>query len=176
LAPKAEANQNKFYRPLDGEDEYSEVKIIRIFPISDPWHFICFKGIEIGAEKGSEETKCDADSSHKELKPRPKEIGIIRDVRQLEVQSRRFLEQELEMIYFTPKITCINRIKSERGIHQWDVETDRGSRILEIRHRENLRIIPPGRVIIKDVDGNRFEIPDYRKLNAKSRSLLEKHL
>ena len=38
--------------------------------------------------------------------------------------------------------------------------------------REFIRILPPARYILQDVDGNRFEIEDATKLDAKSQALL----
>ncbi|MFQ6039207.1 MAG: DUF1854 domain-containing protein, partial [Candidatus Poribacteria bacterium] len=104
------------------------------------------------------------------------EIGVVRDIQKIDPQSRKIVEEELEMMYFIPKITRINRIRSERGSYKWMVETDRGEREFDVRHREDIRIIESNRVIVKDVDGNRFEIPNYSRLDSHSRSMLERYM
>jgi hypothetical protein len=178
---------NELSLKIDGEGEYSEVKVIRLFPVSDPHHYSCFEGVkkqpkehsdvkmsegisENGTEEKQKEEKSGAPA------PRPKEIGIVQDIQKMEPQSRKIVEEELEMMYFTPKITNINSIKSERGSYKWMVETDRGEREFDVRHREDIRILASNRVILKDVDGNRFEIPNYSRLDSRSRSILERYM
>jgi len=163
---------------IDGAGEYSDVKAVRIFPLSAPWHFISLKGIS-GLDKEEAEKQKDEvnrPSYGKTRAPRQKEIGVIRDMRELDKKSRKILDSELEMSYFTPKITLINKIKSDFGSYKWTVETDKGPRTFEVRYREDVRMIPPHRVIIRDVDGNRYEITDYSRLDSSSRTMLEKHM
>ncbi len=164
---------NELKLTVDGNDEYADVKILRVFPISDPQHYICFKGVKKDEEE-AEEPKEDDAPSHSG--PRAQEIGIIRDIRELESNSRVIVEDELEKMYFIPQITRIIRIKSERGSYKWIVETNRGEREFEVRHQGDLRIIPTNRVILRDVDGNRYEIPNYSRLDKSSRAMLEKYM
>jgi hypothetical protein len=176
---------------IDGEGEYSDVKVIRLFPISDPQHYICFKGVKredeqpqehSDAQKTDEDVLGDgaaekqSDGKSDSSKQRPKEIGVVKDIKKMDSESRQIVEEELEMMYFIPKIIRINRIRSERGSYKWLVETDRGEREFDIRHREDIRMIESNRVIVKDVDGNRFEIPNYSRLDPRSRSMLERYM
>ena len=103
------------------------------------------------------------------------EIGIVSDTSRLDEESRQALAAELERDYFCARIT---RVRSMAGGHhrvqQWEVETDRGPSTFEIRsHRRDIRDLGGGRVLIKDADGNRFEIPNYRDLDPVSRDLVE---
>ncbi|MDP6779089.1 MAG: DUF1854 domain-containing protein [Candidatus Latescibacteria bacterium] len=102
------------------------------------------------------------------------EIGMIRDMADLDADSRRALHAELERAYFTPRITQVNAVEENFHVPKWDVETDRGPRVFEIRSsRSDVRVMASGRILFRDADGNRYEIPDYRRLDPISRSLVE---
>lgn len=73
-----------------------------------------------------------------------------------------------------PVITKIVNVKDKYGFAYFDVLTDRG----ECRFTAHIfsgDIINLGdkRIIIKDVDGNRFEIPDLSKLSSSERKMIE---
>lgn len=105
-----------------------------------------------------------------------REIGIIRDIKQLDAKSRAALESELSERYFMPRVVRINSIKVEFGMTRWDVETDRGRRQFLVRERNDVQLLLGGRVLIVDADGNPYEIPNYMALDAHSRALLEEQL
>ena len=93
---------------------------------------------------------------------------------ELDPSSRQVLEAELERIYFTPRIPRIHSIEVNFRIPKWEVETDRGRRVFEISSsRSDIRALGGGRVLIRDADGNQYEIPDYRRLDQASRVLVE---
>ncbi len=97
------------------------------------------------------------------------EIGIVRDLGDLDSDSRDALEIALEQAYFMPRILKINSIVSNFHVPTWDVETDRGHRVFEIpSSRRDVRVIDDVRVILRDADGNRYEIVDYRLLDPDS--------
>ena len=103
------------------------------------------------------------------------EIGVISDTSTLDEASRRALAAELERDYFSTQITrVLSMTAGHRHIQEWEVETDRGPRTFEIRsHRHDIKNLGGGRVLIKDADGNRFEIPNYRDLDPVSCILVE---
>lgn len=105
-----------------------------------------------------------------------KEVGIIRDIKQLDAKSRAALESELAERYFMPRILRINSIKVEFGMTRWDVETDHGRRQFLVRERNDVQLLMGNRVLIVDADGNPYEIPNYIVLDARSRALLEEQL
>jgi hypothetical protein len=133
---------------LSGE-EYTKVQALRAFPISEAMRFIVLR----------EENE--------------KEIGMIEDPGAMEARSEKVLKEELERRYFIPKVVRINRIDESYGMPRWDVETDRGARHFELHTRQDARWLGAGRVLIRDADGNRYEIPDIRKLDPQSRALVE---
>ncbi len=102
------------------------------------------------------------------------EIGIIKDLHDFPQQSREAVEKELEWRYYAPHITKIIDIKDEFGHRYWDVETNHGYRKFVTRGRdEGIYQITDARILIIDMTGSRFEIPDYYQLDAKSLRLLE---
>ncbi len=104
------------------------------------------------------------------------EIGIVEDIKNLPQQSRDILSEELQKRYFMPKITKINSLEGSFGITNWDVETTQGDVEFGMRSRYDVTSLENGRVLIKDVDGNRYEIEDYNKLDPKSYALLQTQL
>lgn len=102
------------------------------------------------------------------------EIGLIDDIANLPAESRRALQTELERTHIMPRITRIYDILDRHGVPAWEVETDRGPRTVEIRSsRRDIRLLGAGRVLLRDADGNHFEIPNYHQLDPASRTRLE---
>ena len=58
----------------------------------------------------------------------------------------------------------------------WDVETDRGPHHFDMRDRDDVRLVAGNRLLIIDADGNRYEVPDYSRLDSRSRGILEQLL
>ena len=134
-------------------DVHRGVQVLRGFPLSAENRFISVKD---GEEK---------------------ELGIIGDITELDAESRKVLEEELKRVYFVPRITHVNQFEERFHIPRWDVETDRGPRIFEIRSgRNDVRVMDKGRILIRDADGNQYEIPDYRRLDLDSQNLIESQI
>ena len=105
------------------------------------------------------------------------EIGAIRRLAELDGASRRLLETALGEAYFVPVITRVNAILVEFRVPHWEVETDRGPRSFEISSmNSDVRQLGNGRILIRDADGNRYDIPDRHKLDAASRALVDAQL
>jgi len=105
------------------------------------------------------------------------EIGCMKDGDALDHESQDLLATELEKAYFMPRIRAILSMEEALGIETWTVVTNKGERQFEVDHpRHDVRHLPRGRVLVKDVDGNRYEIPSWRKLDRKSIGLLMRHL
>lgn len=101
------------------------------------------------------------------------EIGIIEDIKHLPHESRKILVEELQRRYFMPKITKINALEGQFGITQWVVETSQGDVQFSLRSRYDIVTLGNGRILIKDADGNRYEIENYNQLDPNSIALLE---
>jgi hypothetical protein len=103
-----------------------------------------------------------------------KEIGIIRNLEEFPESARELIKEELEWVYYSPKITRILSVKEEFGYSYWDVETDRGIKRFTVRGTsENVISVTETRLLIIDIDGNRFDISDIRDLDPKSFKMID---
>lgn len=103
--------------------------------------------------------------------------AIIRDAEQLMPESKEVVIRALKEYYTMPRITKIQKMTEKFLIWMWTVETDRGVITFEIRnHMASIKPLYDGRVLIKDANDNRYEVLDYRKLDMKSRKMLEPKL
>ncbi|NLC56672.1 MAG: DUF1854 domain-containing protein [Armatimonadetes bacterium] len=140
-------------RLADGEPvQYEKVRPMRAFPLSAPEEFITFFG-----EKNDY-------------------LGMLESLDGVDERTEELLRAELEVRYLLPQIVRIDRLRLNGGVISWRVETDRGPRTFDVRDRDEIRFMPGHRIVIKDVDGNRFEIPDYWELDDWSYSQLEQLL
>ena len=128
---------------------HAPVEPVRTFPLTQPDQYISL---------------IDADKN---------ELGLIEDIKQLQKADQTALAEELEKCYFMPKITRIHFIEGRFGVTQWDAETEVGSVSFDLRSRHDITSLSGGRVLIKDIDGNRYEIVNYHQLDPKSIALLE---
>lgn len=102
-----------------------------------------------------------------------KEQAIIRDTETLMPESKEVILECLREYYMIPKISAIIDRSEKYGILKWTVDTDRGIQTLRIRNRNaDIKTLYDGRILIRDSNDNRYEIPDYRVLDKKSLQLL----
>lgn len=135
-----------------GDETYGRVNVVRMFPFTDPDHFISIR----------------TTGEHS------KEIGFIEDLNELNAATREMLDEQLEIRYFTPIITKIISVKDEYGYAYFDVITDRGECKFAIRMGGNDVVhLNETRILITDLDENRFEIPDITKLTPHERKKLD---
>jgi hypothetical protein len=135
---------------LAGDRSVLRVKARRCFPYS-------FGGKYISIRDGADE-----------------EIGIVRDLGEIPKQYRRWIEDDLERRYFTPQVKSITTIRHRFGGVEWHVLTDRGPKRLITRGvHDTMTEIEPGRYIIADVDGNRYELSP-EALDEASRAKVDK--
>ncbi len=138
---------------LKQEDKESRVTLCRAFPFELPTEFI---------------SVMDEDQN---------ELGLIRNVNDFEGENREHLLTELSRRYYTPVILQILRVKERYGFSFWKVKTQEGE--VSFTLRDTYRsIVRSGEnsVILMDVDGNRFEIPDVKGLDRKSYKKIELYL
>lgn len=103
-----------------------------------------------------------------------KEIGIIRSLTCFPDDTKEIIKEELEWVYYSPKIEKILSVREEFGYSYWDVETDRGAKRFTVRGTSECVIpVTETRLLIIDMDGNRFEIPDIRDLDPKSFKMID---
>ena len=140
-------------------ERFERVVAIRSFPITDPDAFISIR---------------EPDSAEHE---KGAEIGIIPDINAFDADSIALLREELDRRYFTPNILKIYSMKEKLGHYYWDVNTDAGKFSFVLRNAgANIRTLEDGRVLIFDIDGNCFAIPDTDKLDKASYKKIEVYL
>jgi len=106
-----------------------------------------------------------------------KETGVIRDLAGLSPENRGLVEEELTRRYVIPVITRVISLRERFETQEWVVETERGRTDFSTRNLHDASSEPsPGRLIIADVDGNRYEIPSVSALDPASRRFLANHL
>lgn len=132
-------------------EKYARVKVVRLFPFSDENRFLSIREYDSG-----------------------KEIGIIEDLDNMTDASKDVILKQLKLTYFTPQITKIFKIKDEYGYAYFHVMTDKGECRFAINMGANAVIkLSDTRLIIMDVDENRFEIKDVDSLSQKERRMLD---
>lgn len=105
------------------------------------------------------------------------EVALIDDISKLDATSRKVMNEEMERSYFMPRITEIVFAEEKMNVLTIEAETDRGPRTIQLRNpRRRIRKLPRNRVVIRDVDNNRYEVRNWTKLNAYGRELLSQHM
>ena len=136
---------------LDGKQ--TRVSLRRDFPFDELWNFISVLGEE------------------------EEEVGMIRSVTDFGEPDAALLREELERRYYSPKIEKIDSLKERYGFSYWKVKTAEGD--LEFTLRDTYKSLirtDAKRVVILDVDGNRFEIPDLDALDRRRYRKIELYL
>ena len=130
---------------------YLDVKAVRALPLSDPERYLGF------------------------LNAKDRVIGLVEDPSKLDPDTRRIAQEEVASRYFEPEITKIRDMKEEFGVVYCDVETNMGRRQFMVKGiRDAALDLGDGKVLIVDVDGNRFVVLDWPRLDPKSRRFLER--
>ncbi len=129
---------------------YDNLEVLRLFPVSG-----LMKYISLLDENG-------------------KEIAIIRDVNSLLPESAKAVKECLELYYIVPKIQKILGRVEKYGNISWTVETDHGVHTFEIVNTStDIKTLYDGRILIRDSNDNRYEIPDVEKLDKASHNFLK---
>ncbi len=135
-----------------GDEEYSRVHVVRMFPFTDPAHYISIRTPDENS----------------------KEIGIIKDLNDVSADVRKMLEEQMNLRYFTPIIKKIINIRDEYGYAYFDVVTDRGACRFTINMGGGSVVhLSETRILISDIDENRFEIPNVLALSIAERKKLD---
>ncbi len=139
---------------LDGDDK-GMVNIICTFPFTAPDEFLSVR---------------TADDKQEEL-------GIIENISDFDNDTVAIIKKQLEIRYFMPEILKVYSVKEEYGHTYWSVLTNKGKHKFTSPSGSSGSVIKKeNRVIIKDSDQNRYEIPDITKLTAKEMKKLDLYL
>ncbi|MBB6672057.1 DUF1854 domain-containing protein [Cohnella nanjingensis] len=137
-----------FQGVLDGKT-YSELVVYRAFPFLYTTQYISIRDA-----KGEE-------------------LGIVRDIRDLDEESAKELERELQFRYFLPRVTRVDSVKQKSDLWIWELQTNLGPTRIAMRNLHEFMQFPGGsRIILTDINGKRCEIPDWQALDSRSRMQL----
>lgn len=135
----------------DGQ-RWERIQAIRLFPFTEPDKFISIRTVE----------------------ERSREIGVIAGLKDVDKKTAKLLQEQLELHYFTPVIEKILDIKDEYGYAYFHVLTDRGECRFTINMGSNaVARLSDSRLLITDLDENRFEIRDVFQLSQKEQRKLD---
>jgi hypothetical protein len=105
------------------------------------------------------------------------EQAIIRDLNTLPPKERKIIEECLNEYYLVPKISKIIDCSEKYGVLNIQAETDRGEVLIEIRNvLSGLKLMYGTRVLLRDHNDNRYEIPDLQQLDKNSRMMIDLYL
>jgi len=134
------------------DGKWDRVQIIRLFPFTGPDEYIAIRTME----------------------ERSKEIGVIKNIKDVSKSDAKLIKEQLNLHYFTPVITKIIDIKDEYGYAYFHVMTDRGECRFAINMGGNGVVrLSDTRLLITDLDENRFEITDVGALTIKEQKKLD---
>ena len=141
----------------EGEtEEFERVVIRRSFPVTAPNEFLSVR--EPDTRK----------------KGRGSEIGMIRDLAIFDKDTAAIINAELDLRYFTPEIKKITAAKEKFGYCYWEADTSAGHVSFVLNNPfSNIRKLEDGRIMIADMDGNCFLIPDPEALDRQSYKVIE---
>ena len=101
------------------------------------------------------------------------EQAIIRNIDDLLPQSKEAVERCMHEQYVIPKLTRFVRRTQKFRIWMWTWETDHGEVTFEvINHFATVKLLYDGRVLIKDGNDNRYEIPNVYALDKRSQKMI----
>ena len=104
------------------------------------------------------------------------ELGMIRDMHELDKKSRKLLEEEIRRRYFTPEIRRIVTLREKFGIVEWEVDTDRGPKSFFTRSLHRSVNETTTGYIVTDMENNRYEIRDLSSFDPQSAAILSRKI
>ncbi len=128
---------------LDGAA--SPVRPVRCFPLSRPAAYISLR---------------DDDE---------REVALVVDLDDLDPDSRSVLAEELADAGFVLHIARIHSVNEELEIRTWKVDTREGPRTFQTARDEWPRQLPGGGLLLRDVAGDLYLVPQASELDARSR-------
>ncbi|HKM04040.1 MAG TPA: DUF1854 domain-containing protein [Lachnospiraceae bacterium] len=147
-----ERNKGGFVSLRIENEFYQRIQVVRMFPFNKKEEYI---SIRVADEKS-------------------KEIGIIKDMKEFSKETKEMLREQMNLKYFTPIITKICDIHDEYGFAYWNVLTDHGACRFTVQMGGKAVVhLSETRILISDIDENRFEIPDITQLTVAEQKKLD---
>ena len=137
------------------DKDFKAIKLKRCFPFSSPDQYI---------------SVVDSDSNE--------EIGIIENLKDLDEKMYDLALNELNFRYFLPIITKVTKVKEKRNFATLEAKTLSGDKTITIQDIPfNINLHNNGKVVIKDVDGNLYEVSnDYLTSKDKNAKWIKNYI
>ena len=104
------------------------------------------------------------------------EQAVIRDLNTLPKDQREIIEDCLNEYYLIPRILRIRDYKERFDGLTLFTDTDKGEADIDIRILLKGFRMDGIRVLVRDINDNRYEIPDINRLDSLSRQILGRYL
>lgn len=130
------------------EGEAVPVQLVRCFPWSAPTRYLSLRT------------------------ERDDEVALVRELEELEPESRAVLEEALIEAGFLIEVTAIDEVEEDFEVRCWKVRTRQGPRSFQTALDAWPRNAPDGGILIEDVMGDLFRVPAPERLDPRSRRLL----
>ena len=154
----------RFYKTPGGftgltyqDKDYPRVTLRRALPLERPMEYI---------------SVADAEN---------KEIGIIRSIEDMSNEQISVAINELDKRYYCPQVRAVKSVKDKLGYIYMELslsapggDYERNCAVKDVN--KNIRMLGDDKLLIFDVDGNRFIIPSLAALDKKSVKRLEPFL
>lgn len=176
---------------------FERVFLHRSFPFDNPTEYIAVSGNFPKTEKELEKEREEREKKEKEAKEKGenkpeekkdpkenttslgdlKEIGIIKDIKIFSETEQKYISEELNRKYFVPVIQMLHSVKERYGYSYWDAKTNIGRIKFTVHdaHR-NIIKVSDDRILITDVNGNRYEITSLHAFDRNSMRKIELYL
>lgn len=134
------------------EKIYDRIGVYRTFPLTEPDEYI----------------------SIREADEKAREIGMIENINKLPKDQSEMIREQLRLRYFTPQIEQVIDVKDEYGYAYFHVKTNFGiCRFTIHMGGDSVISLTENRILINDLDGNRYEIPNIQALSIMERKKLD---
>lgn len=132
------------------DKEYEQVSLIRLIPFYETERYISV--------------------SYQDKDKEWHEIGVIKDINEMNDEQRKVAEDYLTYRYYIPVITKIYSIADNRmGYLFIDAETTAGHKKIAVNDWwTNFRMIENNMLNVTDSDGNRYFVPKVNEMDNKS--------
>jgi hypothetical protein len=100
------------------------------------------------------------------------EFALVDPREPLDAASASVLDKALAAAGFVLEVTAVLDIEEEIEVRVWRVETRRGARTFQTHLDDWPRETPGGGLLIRDVAGDLYHVPDPSALDPTSRALL----
>jgi hypothetical protein len=128
--------------------EARPVSVRRCFPWSEPARYVSLRDDE------------------------QEEFALVADLGDLDPASREALEMALAEAGFVFVVTAIRDVEEEVEIRAWRVDTAQGPRRFQTRLDDWPRELPGGGILIRDVAGDLYHVPEPAALDRRTRQFL----